>query len=55
MFGLYYLLRDVVVSGAACGGAFLWQIGPAVNFLTALVFGMAGTLWFALRGRALPG
>ncbi len=32
MFGLYYLLRDTVVSVAAFGGAFLWMAGPAVNF-----------------------
>ncbi|NIO07212.1 MAG: MFS transporter, partial [Deltaproteobacteria bacterium] len=28
MFGLYYLLRDVIVSVAAFGGAFLWEVGP---------------------------
>ncbi len=50
-FGLYYLIRDVVVSGAAFGGAFLWLISPAANFLAASAFGMAGTLWFAVRGR----
>lgn len=56
MFGLYYLLRDSVVSLAAFGGAFLWQVSPTTNFLTAFAFGVAGTLWFALRGRDLtPG
>lgn len=55
MFGLYYLLRDVVVSVAAFGGAFLWMISPATNFLAAFGFGALGTLWFALRGRDLPG
>jgi MFS family permease len=35
-FGAYYLVRDVVVSVGAFGGAFLWQISPAVNFLAAL-------------------
>jgi MFS family permease len=53
MFGLYYLIRDVIVSVAAFGGAFLWQISPAANFLTAFVFGALGTLWFALQGRDL--
>ncbi len=53
MFGLYYLMRDVVVSVAAFGGAFLWQIGPSANFLTAFSFGIAGTLCFALWGRDL--
>lgn len=33
MFGLYYLLRDLIVSVAAFGGAFLWQIDPVINFL----------------------
>lgn len=51
MFGLYYLLRDVVVAVAAFGGAFLWLISPATNFLTAFACGVAGTLWFAVRGR----
>ncbi|MCY2931585.1 MAG: MFS transporter [Planctomycetota bacterium] len=56
MFGLYYLIRDVIVSLAAFGGAFLWQIpdiGPKVNLLTAFAFGAAGTLWFAFFGRDL--
>ncbi|MDY6857270.1 MAG: MFS transporter [Thermodesulfobacteriota bacterium] len=51
MFGLYYLLRDLIVSIAAFGGAFLWQISPNVNFLTAFSFGILGTLGFALWGR----
>ncbi len=51
MFGLYYLIRDVIVSGAALGGALLWQIGPETNFLTAFLFGVAGTLGFAIYGK----
>jgi len=51
MFGLYYLLRDVVVSVAAFGGAFLWLAGPATNFLTAFSCGVAGTIGFALWGK----
>jgi MFS family permease len=51
VFGLYYLIRDVIVSVAAFGGAFLWEIAPQVNLLTALGFGAAGTLWFAWKGR----
>jgi MFS family permease len=50
MFGLYYLMRDLVVSLAAFGGAFLWLISPTVNFLTATAFGIAGTLWFVRYG-----
>ncbi len=53
MFGLYYLIRDLVVALAALGGAFLWQIGPEVNLWTAFGFGVAGTLGFALFGRDL--
>ena len=53
MFGLYYLLRDVVVSVAAFGGAFLWQISPAVNLLTACGFGLLGTVYFMIFGKDL--
>jgi MFS family permease len=53
VFGLYYLIRDVIVSVAAFGGAFLWQAAPRINLLTAFSFGVAGTIWFALRGRDL--
>jgi len=53
MFGLYYLLRDVIVSVAAFGGAFLWQIGPALNFLVAFSCGVLGTIGFALWGEDL--
>lgn len=51
MFGLYYLIRDVIVSLSAFGGAFLWLISPAANFLTAFTFGVAGTTWFILFGK----
>jgi MFS family permease len=51
MFGLYYLIRDVFVSMAALGGAFLWQISPETNFMTAFVFGVIGTMGFSLFGR----
>jgi MFS family permease len=54
MFGLYYLVRDVFVSIAAFGGAFLWLISPATNFLVAFSFGVIGTLWFAFWGSDLP-
>jgi MFS family permease len=53
MFGLYYLVRDLIVSVAAFGGAFLWAAAPEVNLLTAFAFGVAGTLWFAWKGRDL--
>lgn len=49
-FGVYYLVRDTVVSLSALGGAFLWQVHPTHVFILAAVCGLAGTLWFALRG-----
>jgi MFS family permease len=53
MFGLYYLVRDLVVSVGAMGGAFLWHISPQANLLTASLFGLTGTVGFALFGRDL--
>ena len=51
MFGLYYLLRDVIVSVAAFGGAFLWRIGPITNLLVAFSCGVAGTVGFTIWGK----
>ena len=53
MFGLYYLIRDVIVAVAALGGAFLWQISPQTNLITAFVFGIVGTVAFAAFGSDL--
>lgn len=53
VFGLYYLIRDVIVSLAAFGGAFLWNISPTVNFLTAFGFGILGSGYFLAFGRDL--
>ncbi len=53
MFGLYYLIRDIIVAGAALGGAFLWQVSPRANLFTAFTCGVLGTLGFALFGRDL--
>jgi len=50
MFGLYYLLRDVVVAVAAFGGAFLWEVSPQANFSAAFGFGVLGTIFFMLWG-----
>lgn len=47
-FGTYYLFRDVIVSGAALSSAFLWNISPFTNFMTASVCGVIGTVWFAV-------
>jgi MFS family permease len=51
MFGFYYLLRDSVVALAAFAGAWLWEISPSVNLLSAFVFGIVGTIWFVLKGK----
>ncbi|MDO8671589.1 MAG: MFS transporter [Dehalococcoidia bacterium] len=53
MFGLYYLIRDVIVSIAAFGGALLWSISPGTNFLAAFGFGVLGTIYFAIWGKNL--
>ncbi len=50
MFGLYYLVRDVIVAFAAFGGALLWRVSPELNLMVAFGFGILGTLWFAWRG-----
>jgi len=55
MFGFYYLIRDIIVSAAAFGGAFLWNISPATNLFAAAGFGLIGALYFALMGRDLSG
>lgn len=49
-FGRYYLIRDSIVALAAFAGAFLWQIDPKVNLLTAAAFGLLATAWFAWAG-----
>ncbi|MDZ4857942.1 MAG: MFS transporter [Candidatus Hydrogenedentes bacterium] len=51
VFGLYYLLRDVIVAFAAGGGAVLWWFSPALNLWAAFAFGVAGTVYFIVRGR----
>ncbi|HRX84903.1 MAG TPA: MFS transporter [Phycisphaerae bacterium] len=55
MFGFYYLVRDTVVATAAILGAALWSISPTWNLLAASAFGVAGSIWFAIRGRDLHG
>lgn len=53
VFGVYYLIRDVIVSAAAFGGVFLWAIKPEINLLTAFGFGVIGTVFFAIFGKDL--
>ncbi len=50
-FGTYYLLRDIVVSIAALSSAYLWNIAPQANFMTAFAFGLIGMIWFAIYGK----
>jgi MFS family permease len=38
-FGVYYLVRDVIVSVAAFGGAFLWDASTATTLFDAFGFG----------------
>jgi MFS family permease len=46
MIGAYYLVRDLIVSAGAIVGAYLWELGPALNFLGAAAFGAAGTIFY---------
>jgi MFS family permease len=46
MVGTYYLVRDTIVSLGAFVGAWLWYAGPALNFLGAAAFGIAGTIFY---------
>ena len=50
MYGLYYFIRDVIVSIAAFSGALLWQISPTTNLVVAFGFGVIGTIAFARYG-----
>ena len=52
-FGTYYLFRDVVVSIAALSSAFLWNISPFTNFITAFACGLVGTVYFSVWGKDL--
>jgi MFS family permease len=46
IIGAYYLVRDLIVSTGAILGAYLWKLGPALNFLGAAAFGAAGTIFY---------
>ena len=53
-FGVYYLVRDLIVSLAAFGGAFLWTVSPQFNFLVAFAFGILATLFLVLKVESAP-
>ncbi len=46
LIGAYYLVRDLIVSVGALLGAWLWKLGPRLNFLGAVAFGIAGTIFY---------
>ena len=46
MVGAYYLVRDLIVSTGAILGAYLWKVGPGLNFLAAAALGVAGTIFY---------
>ncbi len=45
-YGAYYLIRDCVVTTGSFLGAWLWSLGPCVNFVGAAICGALGTAWF---------
>ena len=46
MVGTYYLVRDLIVSTGAIVGAYLWKLGPGLNFVGAAAIGAAGTVFY---------
>lgn len=50
-FGAYYLARDIFVTVAALSSAWLWEMSPKANFLTAAAFGVAGLALFIIFGK----
>jgi len=46
MLGAYYLVRDLIVSTGAILGAYLWKLGPELNFIGAATVGAAGTIFY---------
>jgi MFS family permease len=46
MVGAYYLVRDSVVSAGAILGAYLWKLGPGLNFMGAAALGAVGTIFY---------
>lgn len=51
IFGAYYLYRDVIVSLVVLVSPFLWNLGPAWNFIAASFLGLVGTLIFIVFGK----
>ena len=51
MVGTYYLVRDSIVSTGAILGAYLWKLGPGLNFAGAAALGAAGTIFYVTTVR----
>jgi MFS family permease len=49
--GLYYLIRDLIVSTGSFLGAWLWSLGPDYNFITATGFGLLSIVVFIVGFR----
>jgi MFS family permease len=49
--GLYYLVRDLIVSTGSFLGAWLWSLGPDYNFITATGFGLLRIVVFIVGFR----
>jgi MFS family permease len=50
-FGMYYFVRDFIVSFAAFFGGWLWNQKPELNLFTATGFGILGTLFSIFLGK----
>jgi MFS family permease len=46
--GLYYLIRNLSITPASAIGGLLWRVRPEIPFVIAGLFGVAGTLLFAM-------
>ncbi len=55
MFGLYYLIRDLVVSIAAFSGAWFWDISPQTNLIVAAGFGILSTFLYLIAEKKQKG
>jgi hypothetical protein len=54
MVGTYYLVRDLIVSTGSIVGAYLWKLGPGLNFVGAAAIGAAGTIFYVKTIRKSP-
>ena len=52
--GAYYLIRDTFVSLGSLLGAWLWKLGPDVNFWSAAALGAAGTAVYCVTLAGKP-